>query len=238
MAKNSLLDNGSGGPKASVVLKGGGGGGPGRRLTVGHGRVASELNTNLKSNDEQHALSVDGDKDELPPGNARLVPGFLLDPDQDLTEPIRRQPVGPNSHTTFVPSLERFLDCEPARLGQPPGALLGQQHAQPQDGAGDELQADGDLPLRGRVVGDVLGDGVVDPVRGHDAEGEEELEHAAQHAADVLGRHLGGVHGHDDGGHADADARDDARDVKGRERVRVDGLDDGADVEDGGRQDE
>lgn len=126
----------------------------------------------------------------------------------------------------------------PARLGQPPGALLGQQHAQPQDGAGDELQADGDLPLRGRVVGDVLGDGVVDPVRGHDAEGEEELEHAAQHAADVLGRHLGGVHGHDDGGHADADARDDARDVKGRERVRVDGLDDGADVEDGGRQDE
>lgn len=66
----------------------------------------------------------------------------------------------------------------PSLTREPAHALLQEQHADAQNPSRDQLQPDGDLPL---PVGglDVFLDGVVDPVRGHDAEGEEELEQTA-----------------------------------------------------------
>ena len=116
-------------------------------------------------------------------------------------------------------------------LCQPAGAFLGQEHPQPKNSPGDDLQANRDLPLACRVW-HVRVNGVVDPVRGHDAQGEEELEEGSQRAANILGCHLGRVGGDDDGGHTHSNAADDAGDVEGGQGVRVDSLDDGADVED------
>jgi hypothetical protein len=82
----------------------------------------------------------------------------------------------------------------------------------------------------------MLGDGVINPIRGHDAQCEEKLEHRSELATDILGGHLGTVHGNDYGGHTHADTADDAGDVEGGQRVGVDYLDNGTDVEDEGRQ--
>jgi len=87
------------------------------------------------------------------------------------------------------------------------------------------------------LLRDVQVNRVVDPVRGHDTQGEEELEHATEHAADAFRGHLGRVHGNDDSGHADPDAADDSGNVEDRERVRVDDLKDSAEIEDGRGED-
>lgn len=118
-----------------------------------------------------------------------------------------------------------------ALLDQPPHALLEGEHAESERGGGDELQADGDLPLPGgrREAGF---DSVVAPVGDQDTDGEEELEEAADTAAQLARRHLAAVHGHNDRGTAESQPGNDARDVEGGQRVRVDGLDEGANAED------
>lgn len=79
----------------------------------------------------------------------------------------------------------------------------------------------------------MLGNGIVDPVARKDAEGEEELKHAAQLTADRLGCHLGAEHGDDDCRDAHAEARDDASGVPRRDRVVwVEELKNRANVED------
>lgn len=132
--------------------------------------------------------------------------------------------------------LERLL--VPPDLCQPPGALPRQQHAQPQKPTRNQLQAHGDAPLhRSRLH--VLLDGVVDPVAGKHAQGEEELEHGAELAADLLGGHFARVHGDDDGGDADAQAGNGASRVPAPDGVvGEEELQDGADVEDEGGEDD
>lgn len=126
----------------------------------------------------------------------------------------------------------------PALLRQPSSALLCHEHTQAENSARNQLETNGNLPLRGVVVRNVLCDSIVNPVRGHDTQGEEELEHGAQHATDVLGSHLGRVHGDNDGCHSHANTTDDAGGVEGAKRVGLQCLDDGPDTEDGGGEDE
>jgi len=81
-------------------------------------------------------------------------------------------------------------------------------------------------------------DGVVDPIADAYTYGEEELEAGTESAADFFGGHLGGEHGDENGGAADAEPGDDASGVEGADGVGVDDLEDGADAEDKGADDE
>ena len=56
-----------------------------------------------------------------------------------------------------------------ALLGEPPRALGQGEHAETQQRGRDELQADGDLPLRGAGVGNAARHGVIYPVAREDA---------------------------------------------------------------------
>lgn len=119
----------------------------------------------------------------------------------------------------------------PALLRQPTHTLLQKQHADPEYAPGHQLQTDGNLPLPINRRNMLLHT-VVDPVRGHDPQGEEELEHAAEHPTDLLGGHFRAEHGHHDGRHADADAADDAGGIESADGVSGRDLDDSADAED------
>lgn len=120
----------------------------------------------------------------------------------------------------------------PAFLSEPPDALLQSQHPNAQAPGEQQLQPDGDLPLPGLPIADVLGHAEVDPVRREDAQREHQLVEAAHLPADLLGHHLGGEHGHDDAAAAQADAREDAAEVERLDGVRVDRLDQRAQHED------
>lgn len=84
----------------------------------------------------------------------------------------------------------------------------------------------------------MLVDAIVDPIRRHHADGEEQLKHTSQLAANLLRRHLGGVNRDHHGRHADAHTGDDTRGVESADGPRGRDLDDSPDSEDGGSQDQ
>lgn len=118
-------------------------------------------------------------------------------------------------------------------LGEEPAdALRKSAGAESHEGAGNELQGDGDLPL-GWGGGHEL-DGVVDPVRDEDANGVGELVAAAEAGARLLRAHLGHVDGDDGGGASNPQAADHPAGVEQGQRVRVDDLEDDTRAENSG----
>lgn len=117
----------------------------------------------------------------------------------------------------------------PASLGQPARAFLEEEHSDPQDNRRDELQPDGNLPLLRERVGDMLDDTIVDPIRGHDADSEEELEQASQLATDLFWGHLGGVYRHHDRCHPDPDPGNHTRGIESADMASRGHLDDSPD---------
>ncbi len=225
------------------------------RGIVGEGGIARQLHAELHRYDDEDTEAVRWKHEFFPRHPLRETRLFLNTQTNLLKLRLHLRAVAASypdqvGQCFFISSL----------LCQPSDGLLYEEHTETYEATGNELQADGDLPLQCARRNMVL-DSVIDPVERRrlaiicwdaclwsnkerlpvantHAQGEEELEARAQLTAHVLGRHLRGEHGNQDSRRADSEARYDSACVERPNRVGVHNLEDPADAKNEGGQDD